>query len=156
MGVMKKHTIISLASTAALSLTGCASEFTPTQVDSSACNALGLDLYRSLDQTGKNICISPYSIQSALLMTHHGADKGTLLEMQKVLHIDSAPESFVRFHSIYIKGLKKRLNRKIPSYYKIDKTKISLANRIFLEQSSSSNKAFSISARINTMPPWSR
>ena len=51
----------------------------------SAINQLGIDLHKQLPPTG-NVCISPYSIQSALAMTFAGADGATREEMQKVLH----------------------------------------------------------------------
>jgi serine protease inhibitor len=50
-----------------------------------AVNALGLDLHRQMPPTG-NVCLSPYSIQSALAMTYMGASGATQAEMAKVLH----------------------------------------------------------------------
>jgi len=49
-------------------------------------NQLGLDLYRLLPQDHGNLCISPYSIQSAFAMTTNGAAGKTLEEMRSVLH----------------------------------------------------------------------
>ncbi len=49
-------------------------------------NDLGLDLYRQLATGDKNICLSPYSIQSALAMTFAGAEGDTRAEMARVLH----------------------------------------------------------------------
>lgn len=53
-----------------------------------AINQLGLDLHRRLAaaKADANLCISPYSIQSALAMTYAGADGKTREEMAKVLH----------------------------------------------------------------------
>ncbi len=51
-----------------------------------AVNALGLDLQRELQAMPGNVCVSPYSIQSALAMTHLGASGETRQEMARVLH----------------------------------------------------------------------
>jgi serpin B len=62
-----------------------------------ATNELGVDLYRQLATGNENLCISPYSIDSALAMTFAGADGETRAEMARVLHLPSdgnAPASF--------------------------------------------------------------
>jgi serpin B len=51
-----------------------------------ATNQLGLQLYRECAAPDENLCLSPYSIQSALAMTFAGADGGTRAEMMAVLH----------------------------------------------------------------------
>jgi Serine protease inhibitor len=51
-----------------------------------ATNELGVDLHRQLAHGDENLCLSPYSIQSALAMTFAGADGETKTEMAKVLH----------------------------------------------------------------------
>src|ERR1700680_1703654 len=51
-----------------------------------ATNQLGIDLHRQLATGDENLCISPYSIQSALAMTVAGADGETRTEMARVLH----------------------------------------------------------------------
>ena len=55
-------------------------------VAAKATNQLGVDLYRQLGQADGNLCLSPYSIQSALAMTFAGADGDTKTEMARVLH----------------------------------------------------------------------
>ena len=62
-----------------------------------ATNELGVDLYRQLATGDKNLCISPYSIESALAMTFAGADGETRTQMARVLHFPDnggVPASF--------------------------------------------------------------
>src|SRR5437773_7879743 len=54
-----------------------------------ATNQFGLDLYRQIASGDENLCLSPYSIQSALAMTFAGADGDTRAEMARVLHFPS-------------------------------------------------------------------
>jgi serpin B len=51
-----------------------------------ATNQLAIDLHRQLATGDENLCISPYSIQSALAMTYAGAEGPTRSEMARVLH----------------------------------------------------------------------
>jgi len=62
-----------------------------------ATNELGADLYKQLATGDENLCISPYSIDSALAMTFAGADGETRSEMARVLHFPNdgdVPASF--------------------------------------------------------------
>jgi serpin B len=62
-----------------------------------ATNQIGVDLYRKLATTDENLCLSPYSIETALAMTFAGADGQTREEMARVLHLskdDSMHSSF--------------------------------------------------------------
>jgi len=52
-------------------------------------NQLGVDLYRQIAIGDGNLCLSPYSIQSALAMTFAGADGQTRSEMAHVLHFSN-------------------------------------------------------------------
>ena len=51
-----------------------------------ATNQLGVDLHHQLAHGDDNLCVSPYSLQSALAMTFAGADGDTRSEMARVLH----------------------------------------------------------------------
>src|SRR6266516_1327850 len=58
-----------------------------------ATNELGVDLHRQLASgSDQNLCISPYSINSALAMTFAGADGETRSEMARVLHFPNGGE----------------------------------------------------------------
>jgi serpin B len=62
-----------------------------------ATNDLAVDLHRQLATGDENLCISPYSIESALAMTFAGADGETRSEMARVLHFSNdgnVPGSF--------------------------------------------------------------
>jgi serpin B len=54
-----------------------------------ATNDLAVDLHRQLATGKENLCVSPYSIESALAMTFAGADGDTRTEMAQVLHFPS-------------------------------------------------------------------
>ena len=54
-----------------------------------ATNQIGVDLYRQIASGDGNLCLSPYSIQSALAMTFAGADGKTRSEMAHVLHFSN-------------------------------------------------------------------
>lgn len=62
------------------------------QSAASATNSLGLDLYRKLATGEGNLCLSPYSIESALAMTLAGADGETRTEMARALHLSATDE----------------------------------------------------------------
>jgi len=70
---------------------------TSFELAAKATNELGVDLHRQLATGGENLCISPYSIDSALAMTFAGADGETRSEMARVLHFPNGgdlPASF--------------------------------------------------------------
>jgi len=54
-----------------------------------ATNELAVDLHRQLATGNENLCVSPFSIESALAMTFAGADGDTRTEMARVLHFPS-------------------------------------------------------------------
>lgn len=72
-----------IASALWLSLAVSASAATP-ETAAQAVNAFGLDLHRQMPKEG-NVCLSPYSIQSAHGMTYLGASGVTQEEMARVL-----------------------------------------------------------------------
>jgi serpin B len=70
---------------------------TSFELAAKATNELGVDLHRQLATGDENLCISPYSIESALAMTFAGAGGETRTEMARILHFSDAtdvPASF--------------------------------------------------------------
>jgi serpin B len=71
---------------------------TGSDLAATAINQLAVDLHRQLATGDENLCVSPYSIESALAMTFAGADGETRTEMAGVLHFpndgDAVPASF--------------------------------------------------------------
>ena len=70
---------------------------TSFQLAAKATNQVGVDLHRQLETSDENLCISPYSIDSALAMTFAGTDGETRNEMARVLHFPNdgdVPASF--------------------------------------------------------------
>ena len=94
---MKHFLILQLSGALIVTMAHGAASF---DLAAKATNELGVDLYRQLargDSRGGGICISPYSIDSALAMTFAGADGETRTQMARVLHfpIDGGvPASF--------------------------------------------------------------
>jgi len=64
----------------------------------SATSEFAVDLHRQLATGDHNLCVSPYSIETALAMTFAGADGETRDQMSRVLHLpkdgDAANASF--------------------------------------------------------------
>jgi serpin B len=82
----------------AASLASVARAATNFDLAAKATNELAVELHRQLATGDENLCVSPYSIQSALAMTYIGADGETRTEMARVLHFPTndgvVPASF--------------------------------------------------------------
>lgn len=99
-------------------------------------NSLGLDIFKQLDYSKQNTCISPLSIQSAMMMTHNGASGDTLSEMRKVLHLNAAEQNqYNKAYKQYIDSFTKRIAKKPPEYLEIEPIKFRIANRLFGDKS---------------------
>jgi len=91
---IKRFLILQMFATLAAAMAHGATSF---DLAAKATNELGVDLHRQLATGDENLCISPYSIDSALAMTFAGADGETRTEMARVLHFGNAtdvPASF--------------------------------------------------------------
>jgi len=92
---MKHFLILHVFGTLLVTMAHGASNF---ELAAKATNELGVELHRQLATGDKNLCISPYSINSALAMTFAGADGETRNEMARVLHFPisgDVPASFL-------------------------------------------------------------
>jgi serpin B len=65
-----------------------------------ATNEFAIDLYRQLASGDNNLCVSPYSVETALAMTFAGADGDTRTEIARVLHLSNDPNVFASFSSL--------------------------------------------------------
>ena len=70
-------------------VTAMAHATTNLDLAAKATNDLAVDLHRQLATGNENLCVSPFSIESALAMTFAGADGETRTEMARVLHFPS-------------------------------------------------------------------
>jgi serine protease inhibitor len=75
---------------ASLFLSSLALADDPARSAAEAVNAVGLELFRETGVGSANSCLSPYSIQTALVMAYAGAEGETRDQMREVLHY---PES---------------------------------------------------------------
>ncbi|HEY3660468.1 MAG TPA: serpin family protein [Candidatus Udaeobacter sp.] len=73
---------------------------TSFELAAKATNELGIDLQRQLATGDENLCISPYSIDSALAMTFAGSDGETRTEMARVLHFPARGDAPVSFSTL--------------------------------------------------------
>jgi serine protease inhibitor len=80
---MKRFLILQLFSALVAAMAHAASNF---DIAAGATNQFAVDLHRQLATDENNLCVSPYSIESALAMTFAGADGDTRTEMARVLH----------------------------------------------------------------------
>ena len=99
---MKSFLILQVFGALIVATSHGASEF---DLAATSTNQLAVDLHRQLATDGENLCVSPYSIESALAMTFAGADGQTRTEMARVLHFPNdggaVPASFASLqHSL--------------------------------------------------------
>src|SRR5438876_9477057 len=113
-----------------------------------ATNELAVDLHRQLATRDDNLCVSPYSIESALAMTFAGADGETRTEMARVLHFGNdagVPASFAALqHSL------EEMSAKTAAIVKESKKfggpsepiTLNIANRLFAQKGYAFREAF--------------
>jgi serpin B len=113
-----------------------------------ATNELAVDLHHQLATRDDNLCVSPYSIESALAMTFAGADGETRTEMARVLHFgtDSGlPASFDALqHSL--EGMSAKTAEFVKQSKKFggpsEPITLNIANRLFAQKGCAFREAF--------------
>ncbi|MCX6854228.1 MAG: serpin family protein [Verrucomicrobia bacterium] len=100
-------------------------------------NSLGLELHRQMPKN-ENVCLSPYSIQSALSMTYLGTSGVTQEEMERVLHLPKDKEALGESFAALNKALevarensKKQVAQSKKHGGPSEAVKLQVANRLF-------------------------
>jgi serpin B len=112
-----------------------------------ATNELAVDLQRRLATGAENLCVSPYSIESALAMTFAGADGETRTEMAHVLHFPGdasvVPASFASLqHSLEEMSVKTAELVKGRFGGPSEPITLTIANRLFAQKGYEFRQAF--------------
>jgi serpin B len=135
---MKPFLILHLFGALLVSMAQGATSF---ELAAKATNELGVDRHRQLATGDENLCISPYSINSALAMTFAGADGETRTEMARVLHFPNADDVAASFSALQ-KSLE-QMSAKTAELAKNSKKfggpsepiTLNIANRLFAQKS---------------------
>lgn len=105
-----------------------------------AVNALGLDLQRQMPKED-NLCLSPFSIQSALAMTYLGASGVTQEEMARVLHFAADKEALGASFTALIQALEEARQASVKTVAESEKyggpsepLTLHVANRLFAQK----------------------
>jgi serpin B len=113
-----------------------------------ATNELAVDLHHQLATRDDNLCVSPYSIETALAMTFAGADGETRTEMARVLHLGNdsgVPASFAALqHSL--EGMSAKTAELVKQSKKFggpsEPITLNIANRLFAQKGYAFREAF--------------
>lgn len=143
---MKRFLILQLFGTLVVAMSHAATNF---DLAAKATNDLAVDLHRQLAKGNENLCVSPFSIQSALAMTFVGADGDTRTEMARVLHFTgdasavaasfaSLQQSLGEMSTKTVELAKKSKEFGGPS----EPITLSIANKLFAQKSYAFRQAF--------------
>ncbi len=113
-----------------------------------ATNELAVDLHHQLATRDDNLCVSPYSIESALAMTFAGADGETRMEMARVLHFGNdsgVPASFAALQRS-LEGMSAKTAELVKQSKKFggpsEPITLNTANRLFAQKGYAFREAF--------------
>ena len=121
---------------------------TSFELAAKATNELGVDLHRQLAIGEENLCISPYSIDSALAMTFAGADGETRSEMARVLHFPNAGDVPASFSTLQqsLEQMSAKTGELVKESKKFggpsEPITLNIANRLFAQKSYHFREAF--------------
>jgi serpin B len=94
---MKRLLILQLFGALVIAMAHATTNF---DLAANATNELAVDLHRQLATGNQNLCVSPFSVESALAMTFAGADGDTRTEMARVLHFGTEADVHASFASL--------------------------------------------------------
>jgi len=143
---MKRFLILYVFGALLVSMAHSATSF---DLAAKATNELGVDLHRQLASgSDQNLCISPYSIDSALAMTFAGADGETRSEMARVLHFPDGGDVSASFSAL--QQSLEQMSAKTAELVKESKKfggpsepiTLNIANRLFAQKGYSFREAF--------------
>lgn len=133
----------------------------PQQAAANSINSLGIDLMRTTAQSNANALISPYSIETALVMTYAGADGQTRKEMKRVLHLTGEDEETHRSFAALQQELEAVVHRsaerasKMQAYGQTnDAILLAVANRLFGQEGYDFRPAFLDLLKTNYKAPF--
>jgi serpin B len=146
MAGMKRFLILQLFGALIAAMAHAATNF---DLAAKATNDVAVDLHRQLATGNENLCVSPYSIQSALAMTFAGADGETRTEMARVLHF-TADASAVAASFASLQHSLKEMSAKTAELVKKSKEfggpsepiTLAIANKLFAQQGYGFRPAF--------------
>jgi serpin B len=149
---MKRFLILHVFGALLVSMAHAATNF---DLATKATNELGVDLYRQLSGSDGNLCISPYSIDSALAMTFAGADGETRSEMARVLHFSNGGDVPTSFSAL--QQSLEQMSAKTAELVKDSKKfggpsepiTLNIANRLFAQKSYDFRQAFLLLVKQN-------
>jgi serpin B len=129
-------------------IAGMAEGATNFDMAAKATNELAVDLHRQLATGDDNLCVSPYSIETALAMTFAGADGDTRTEMARVLRLSNDPNALASF-SLLQRSLQE-MSTKTDEIAKQSKKfggqsepiALNIANRLFAQQGYNFRESF--------------
>ena len=149
---MKRFLILHLFGALLVSMGHAATNF---DLAAKATNELGVDLYRKLSGTDGNLCISPYSIDSALAMTFAGAEGETRNEMARVLHFPNAGDVPASFSALQksLGQMSAKTTELVKESNKFggpsEPITLNIANRLFAQKSYDFRQAFLLLVKQN-------
>ena len=113
---------------------------TESDLAATSTNQLAVDLHRQLAIGDENLCVSPYSIESALAMTFAGADGQTRTEIARVLHFPSNGDVPASFASLQrsLEGMSAKTAELVKESKRFggpsEPITLNIANRLFAEK----------------------